>query len=479
MVNDINMLFIPSWRGMFTELWRARELNYGTVTLLASLGLFVLCYFMLTRRSGSPIYLVDFACFKAPDELKLTREIFVSRAKKCGYFDEDSVEFQRRVMESAGIGERACAPAALLASPPRPTLNEARREAEMVMFGAVDELFEKCGGLRPEDIGILVVNCCAFNPSPSLADMIVNHYKMGEGILTYNLSGMGCSAGIVSLDLATNVLRSGRLRDSYAMVVSTEILTLNFYTGSNRSMLLPNCLFRVGGAAILLSNRRADRSRAKYQLSHVVSVNTASDDMSYRGNFMDDDEAGNPGVIISRDVKEATSHAMKQNIKTLSPLFLPFSQQILYILYRLLSRRRPDSKPYMPDFRLAFEHLCVHVGVRTVLDEFMQNLRLSDREMEASRMTLHRFGNTSSSAIWYELAYHEIKGRVKRGDRVWQLTYGAGFMSHSAVWKALSTQPQLPQNPNPNPWRDCIEDYPHYPPIDDTSALFLEQALKS
>jgi hypothetical protein len=32
----------------------------------------------------------------------------------------------------------------------------------------------------------------------------------------------------------------------------------NWYFGNDRDKLLPNCLFRVGGAAILLSNRRRD-----------------------------------------------------------------------------------------------------------------------------------------------------------------------------------------------------------------------------
>lgn len=44
----------------------------------------------------------------------------------------------------------------------------ARLEAEMVMFGAVRDALKKTG-LRPEQIGILVVNCSIFNPTPSLA----------------------------------------------------------------------------------------------------------------------------------------------------------------------------------------------------------------------------------------------------------------------------------------------------------------------
>ena len=49
----------------------------------------------------------------------------------------------------------------------------------------------------------------------------------------------------------------------YAVVVSTENITLNWYFGNDRSMLLSNCIFRMGGAAALLSNRRADARRPK------------------------------------------------------------------------------------------------------------------------------------------------------------------------------------------------------------------------
>jgi 3-ketoacyl-CoA synthase len=72
-------------------------------------------------------------------------------------------------------------------------------------------------------------------------------------------------------------------------------------------------------------------------------------------------------------------------------------------------------------------------------------------------MTLHRFGNTSSSSIWYELAYIEAKGRMHKGDRVWQIAFGSGFKCNSAVWQALRTiQPKSQKSP----WAHCISQYP-------------------
>lgn len=43
--------------------------------------------------------------------------------------------------------------------------------------------------------------------------------------------------------------------NSTALVVSTENITQNWYFGNDRSMLIPNCLFRLGGAAMVLSNK--------------------------------------------------------------------------------------------------------------------------------------------------------------------------------------------------------------------------------
>ena len=61
-------------------------------------------------------------------------------------------------------------------------------------------------------VDILIVNCSLFNPTPSLSAMIVNHFKMKSSIVSYNLSGMGCSAGVISISLAKELLQVGPAR---------------------------------------------------------------------------------------------------------------------------------------------------------------------------------------------------------------------------------------------------------------------------
>jgi hypothetical protein len=95
--------------------------------------------------------------------------------------------------------------------------------------------------------------------------------------------------------------------------------------------------------------------------------------------------------------------ALKANITTLGPLVLPLSEQLLFAV-NMLARKllgRKAVRPYIPDFKLAFEHVCIHTGGRGVIDEIEKQLTLTPDYVEPSRATLYQFGNISSSSIWW------------------------------------------------------------------------------
>ncbi|KAJ8549083.1 hypothetical protein K7X08_032790 [Anisodus acutangulus] len=434
-------------------LWDQLKFNLVTVILCSTLMVFLATLYFMTRPRK--VYLVDFSCYKPKPDVMCPKELFMERSKQAGIFTEENLAFQKKILERSGLGQKTYFPEALLRLPPNPSMEEARKEAEMVMFGAIDELLEKTG-VKAKDIGILVVNCSLFNPTPSLSAMIVNHYKLRGNIMSYNLGGMGCSAGLISIDLAKQMLQVNP--NSYALVVSMENITLNWYFGNNRSMLVSNCIFRMGGAAILLSNKSSDRRRSKYQLIHTVRTHKGADDKSYGCVFQEEDDNKKVGVALSKDLMAVAGEALKTNITTLGPLVLPMSEQLLFFV-TLVARKviKMKIKPYIPDFKLAFEHFCIHAGGRAVLDELEKNLELSQWHMEPSRMTLYRFGNTSSSSLWYELAYTEAKGRIKKGDRTWQIAFGSGFKCNSAVWRALRTINPAKEK---SPWMDEIDEFP-------------------
>ena len=71
------------------------------------------------------------------------------------------------------------------------------------------------------------------------------------------------------------------------------------------------------------------------------------------------------------------------------------------------SLRRPVAqllrlkvRGYIPDFKLAFEHFCLHTGGRGVIDAIEKQLELRPEHVAPSRETLYRYGNISSSSIW-------------------------------------------------------------------------------
>ncbi|XP_047964716.1 3-ketoacyl-CoA synthase 1-like [Salvia hispanica] len=466
--NPATVLLFLAVVPLLVQAWTSRTLLLDTATILLGAAALTLPLGIYWAKRPRPIYLVDFACYKPQDERKLSVESFLKMSADSGAFGEESINFQNKISHRSGLGDETYFPRGITSHPPNLSMAEARLEAENVMFGALDSLFSSTG-ISPSQIGIVIVNCSLFNPTPSLSSMIVNHYKMRTDIKSFNLGGMGCSAGLISIDLAKHLLQANP--DTYAVVVSTENITLNWYFGNDRSMLLCNCIFRMGGAAVLLSNKGRDRRRSKYELVHTVRTHKGADDKSYNCVYQREDDKGTVGVSLARELMAVAGDALKTNITTLGPLVLPLSEQVMFLI-RLVKRKVLGARvrPYIPDFKLAFEHFCIHAGGRAVLDAIEKNLQLSEWHMEPSRMTLHRFGNTSSSSLWYELAYTEAKGRVSRGDRVWQIAFGSGFKCNSAVWKALreiSVEECLKSN---NPWLDCIHKYPVEIPVSTAAA---------
>ncbi|CAI0465676.1 unnamed protein product [Linum tenue] len=438
--NSVYLLLIPLIAVTLTNLPSIPSLleicNQNPTLILAvasiSLSLILAVHVARSRRS---VYLLDFACYKPSPAHFCSRELFMEVSSAPGEFTEDSLDFQRRIMEKSGYGQMTYAPTGLLTkSPPDQSIAAAREETEAAIFGAIDNLLEKVG-VEVREIGVLVVNSSMFNPTPSLSAAIVNRYKMRGNVLSYNLGGMGCSAGLISVDLAKDLLQVHP--HTYALVVSTENITRNWYFGNHRPMLLTNCLFRIGAAAILLTNRPSDRRRSKYQLRHTVRTHRGASDKSYRCVFQQEDDRNIIGISLSKELMAIAGEALKTNITTLGPLVLPVAEQALFL-----------------------------ATLKGVLDEMEKSLELTDRHMEPSRMTLYRFGNTSSSSVWYELAYIEAKGRVRKRDRVWQIGFGSGFKCNSVVWRALRNVDPNCEREKKNPWRDEIDGFPvHVPKV--------------
>jgi 3-ketoacyl-CoA synthase len=242
----------------------------------ASLYLLPVCaMLLLLRRSGRRA--------DKPRRLRATTPALLEHFRLIGCFDDGSVEFMSRVVEASGMCDETYFPPSLHRIPPSATHADAVHEAGALFFPTLDELFAKTG-VPPSAVGALVVSCSGFCPAPSLAAVIVNRYGMRGDVKAFSLSGMGCSAGVVGVDVARGVLRAHDGAVQYAVVVSAEIVTVGWYPGKDPSKLLLNCFFRTGCFAALLSNSNAVAVAppAKYRLVALARTNLAADDRGKR-----------------------------------------------------------------------------------------------------------------------------------------------------------------------------------------------------
>ncbi|KAI9076693.1 hypothetical protein K1719_041333 [Acacia pycnantha] len=442
----------------FTEAFFLLQTSEPMIHFLL-LCIFLLCFALKYFLSKlPPIYLVDYSCLKPPGSCRVPFSLFLENSSLIG-FDEESVSFMAKILTSSGQSEETCLPPALHCIPPKIHQSESIKEAQMVVFPVIDDLLAKTN-LSPLDIDILIFNCSGFCPVPSLSSIVINKYSLRSDIKSYNISGMGCTASAIGVDLAMHLLSVHK--NSNAILISTEILSTGWYSGNERSKLVINCLFRMGSAAILLSNKKEAKRSSKYRVISTLRTHMGFDDQAYTSAFREEDSQGNLGVTLQGDLLKVAGETLRTNITNLGLEILPFSEKFWYVV-RVLKKKITMNKSeggsiiQPPNFKTVISHFCLPCSGRAVIREIGKGLRLAERDMEAALMTLHRFGNQSSSSLWYELGYLEGKERVKKGDKVWQFGMGSGTKCCSVVLECV--RPIIGES-NKGPWAGCIHQYP-------------------
>jgi len=398
------------------------------------------------------VYCLENLVYKPPEEWKVSRQDILKMLEAQQCFTDASIDFQRRILENSGTGEATHWPPGILASRDGQTeatcdMNAAREEAKEVMFSLVRDLLQRTK-VKAKQIDFLIINCSLFCPTPSLCALVCNEFGLRQDVRSYNLGGMGCSANVISVDLAKQLLENRP--GSRALVLSMENITQNLYKGNDKSMLLQNTLFRCGGCALLLSSRLLDSMKAKYKLLYTFRAHL-SDDNSYNCVYQKQDADGNSGVALSKDIVKVAGRALRQNFVQLGPHVLPLREQARvlcnHFFVRTISVAKQRKWPlaerftvpegYTPNFSKGIDHFCIHAGGRAVIEGVQKNLKLTDRQIRPPVQTLHDWGNTSSSSIWYETDWIERFGDLHPGERILQISFGSGFKCNSAVWVAL------------------------------------------
>jgi len=436
-------------------------LLYGATTLF----LCFLIWKLFDQRRDQDCYILEYQLYKPSDERKLGTECcgrIIERNKHLGL---NEYKFLLKAIVNSGIGEETYAPSNVIEGrEASPTLKDGVTEMEEFFHDSIAKILAR-SGISPSQIDVLVVNVSMFSIVPSLTSRIINHYKMREDIKAYNLTGMGCSASLISLDIIRNVFKSQK--NKFALLVTSESLSPNWYDGKDRSMILANCLFRSGGCVILLTNKRSLKHRAMMKLKCLVRTHHGAREDAYSCCSQKEDEEGKLGFYLAKNLPKAATRAFVDNLRVLSPKVLPTRELLRFMVVFMIKKlwqtsslksssggSNKSSKSPL-NFKTGIEHFCLHTGGKAVIDGIGMSLDLCEYDLEPARMTLHRFGNTSASSLWYVLGYMEAKKRLIKGDRVLMISFGAGFKCNSCLWEVMKDL-----RDRPNMWDECIDGYP-------------------
>ncbi|KAF5744648.1 3-ketoacyl-CoA synthase 12 [Tripterygium wilfordii] len=245
-------------------------------------------------------------------------------------------KFLLKAIVSSGIGEQTYAPGIMFAGrEENPTLQDGISEMEEFFHDSIQKLLIR-SGISAQEIDVLVVNVSMLSAVPSLSAMIVNHYKMRDDIKVFNLTGMGCSASLISVNVVQNIFKS--YKNKNALVVTSESLTPNWYSGNDRSMILSNCLFRTGGCAILLTNNRALKHKSMLKLKCLVRTHHGAKDDSYNCCTQAEDAEGRQGFHLGKSLPKAASRALVDNLRVIAPKILPIPELIRFMVVSLVRK---------------------------------------------------------------------------------------------------------------------------------------------
>ena len=275
-----------------------------------------------------------------------------------------------------------------------------RAESPKLARLAAEDAFSKCGVLHSEVTHLIVTTCTGFF-APGLDLALVDALALSPRVARTVIGFMGCQAGLNGLRTADQIIRA----DPTAVVLqlSVELCTLHLQADPSPSVLVANCLFGDGAAAVICGGGRHEGAHARV-LGQVSAVEpSGQDDMTWN--------IGDHGFTMYLDARIPQSLA-------------PVAKETVSLLLEQNTVPRDRVRRF-----------AVHPGGPRVIDAVERSLGLSKPVLESARGVLRDFGNMSSASIFFVLA-REIERRIEPGPLV-ALAFGPGLTVEAALLELL------------------------------------------
>lgn len=105
--------------------------SFVTETILFSCSLVKFLVMFHFKQDSRNVYPVN-SCYKPDASLMCRKQNFMHLSRISGAFTEESLAFQKKVLERSGLGEKIYLSEGMLTVPTEASMREARKEAERV-----------------------------------------------------------------------------------------------------------------------------------------------------------------------------------------------------------------------------------------------------------------------------------------------------------------------------------------------------------
>ncbi len=261
-------------------------------------------------------------------------------------------------------------------------------------------------GLDPGELDLVIVATCTPDyPLPATAVLIATELGATRAA-GFDLQA-ACSGFLFGLASANGFIRSGMYRN--VLVIGVEILS-RFLDWTDRSTCV---LFGDGAGAVLL--------QASDQAGGMLGVDLFSDGTGCQGIIV---PAGGSVHPASHETVDARQHTIKM-----------LGSEV----YKYATRQMGESAlAALRDAGLGVDDVdqfVFHQANKRIISSVQKQFTIPD---EKTFVNIETYGNTSAASVPMALAEAVAAGRVKQGDRILMVAFGAGYTAGGAVieWTA-------------------------------------------
>lgn len=282
----------------------------------------------------------------------------------------------------------------------------------------IDGLFAKAGMTPP--ISVVVANTTVGGMIPTMASIIGGHVGLkGNGRL-FDLGYMGCATALLALELVEQQLKPGEV----GIVISAELTSImtNLRPTTDAS-LVANTVFGDGVGAFLVAKRPHAYKALLHIRGHAGNVQTDPDALAaitYEPNplYHEIRLQRTIAAVAGRGVRSVMEQLVRSTIATPG-------QKLRYL-----------ATQTVPKWQDRVDYAVLHTAGRRILDDLNTAMGLSEQQGRHNFSTFHKYSNTSSASVYYNLSELTRQQTLTRGQKLLFLGYGSGFMTRGTFAEA-------------------------------------------